>query len=108
MNKKKKNNIIIKLLGGLFVIYIALFIASSSGYYESKIKDKVMVTEDKIKEFEEKVQNGEEIDITAFLNNERIDYSSTMSDLGDNITSGIESFVLDTSKFLGKIFKSLF
>ena len=67
---------ILKILGFLFIIYIALFIANMSGYYESKIRDQVIVTEEGIKEFEEKIQNGEEIDITSFLNNEREDYSS--------------------------------
>ena len=71
MNKKKKNNIILKILGVLFVIYMALFIANLSGYYESKIRENVIVTEEGIKEFENAVQNNESIDVTSFLKNER-------------------------------------
>lgn len=108
MNKKKKGKLIIKILGGLFLIFIALFIANISGYYESKIRDNVIVTEAGIKEFEEKVQNGEEIDITNFLNNERVDYSSNMSNLGDSITNSIESVLTDGMGFFVDIFKSLF
>ena len=67
MGKKKHSNPVLKILGVLFVIFMALYIASTSGYYESKIRDKVVITEEGIKEFESKVQNGEDIDITSFL-----------------------------------------
>lgn len=106
--KKKKLHPILKILICLFIVYIALFIANISGYYEGKIKDEVIVTEEGIREFEEKVQNGEEIDITAFLKNDRVDYSSSMSNLGDNLTSGIEVFITDGMKFVSDVVKSLF
>ena len=79
-----------------------------SGYYESKIRDRVIVTEEGIKEFEEKIKNGEEVDITSFLNNEREDYSSKFSNLGDKVTGGVEKVVTEGAKYVGKIFKSLF
>ena len=106
--KKKKLHPILKILICLFIVYIALFIANISGYYEGKIRDEVIVTEEGIREFEEKVQNGEEIDITAFLKNDRVDYSSSMSNLGDNLTSGIEVFITDSMKFVSDVVKSLF
>lgn len=105
---KKKNNIFMKILGVLFIVFIALYIANISGYYESKIRDSVVITEEGIKEFEEKVQNGEEIDITSFLNDERIDYSSKMSNLGDRVTEGLESTLVNGMGFITDILKSLF
>lgn len=105
---KKKGNIILKILGILFVIYMGLFIANMSGYYESKIRDKVVVTDEGIKEFERKVQNGEEVDVTSFLNNERVDYSNTMSNFGDNLTNRIENVVSNGMKVFADIIKSLF
>ena len=106
--KKKKNNPFLKILGILFVIFMALYIANMSGYYESKIRDRVIITEEGIKEFEEKVQNGDEIDITSFLNSERIDYSSSMSNLGDGVTESIENIVANGMDFVSDILKSLF
>lgn len=106
--KKKKNNPFLKILGILFVIFMALYIANMSGYYESKIRDRVIITEEGIKEFEEKVQNGDEIDITSFLNSERIDYSSSMSNLGDGVTESIENIVANGMDFVSGILKSLF
>lgn len=108
MGKKKKGNIVLKLLGVLFVLFMALFIANMSGYYESKIRDQVAVTEEGIKEFEEKVKNGEEIDITSFLQTEQEDYSNNISDLGEGLTEGIEGFVSGGMHIVGDIFKSLF
>ena len=87
---------------------MGLFIANMSGYYESKIRDKVIVTEEGIKEFEEKVQNGEDIDITSFLNTEKEDYSSVASNLGDNLTAGIENVVSNSINIVTDVLKSLF
>ena len=105
---KKKNNIFLKILGMLFIIFMGLYIANLSGYYESKIRDKVIVTDEGIKEFEMRVKNGEEVDVTSFLNNKREDYSSSMSNLGDKFTSSLESLVEEGSKVVESIIKSLF
>ena len=108
MENKKKNNIVLKIIAVFFIIYIALFIANLSGYYESKIRDSTIATEESIKEFEIKVQNGEEVDITSYLKSEREDYSSKMSNLGDNLTNNIELFVFKSAGIFTNIFKSLF
>ena len=105
---KKKKNLPLKVLGLLFIVFMALYIASTSGYYESKIRDKVVLTEEGIKEFERRVQNGEDVDISSFLNQKRPDYSSYMSTLGDNLTSGIEVLVYDGARFVKDIINSLF
>lgn len=108
MGKKKKENIFLKILGCLFVLFIALFIANMSGYYEGKIREEVSVTEEGIKAFEEAIKKGENIDITSFLNNSKVDYSSKMSNLGDNLTYGLENFVSKGMGFVVDILKSLF
>lgn len=108
MGKKKKGSIFLKILGFLFVIFMALFIANMSGYYESKVRDHVNITEDGIKEFEEKVQKGEKIDITSFLNTEREDYSNKISILGDTLTSGLEGVISGGVDIISDVLKSLF
>ena len=106
--EKKSNHIILKLLRVLFILYISLFIANLSGYYESKMRDNTITTEEGIREFESKVQNGEEIDLTSFLKNERVDYSNKISNLGDNLTYNIEHIVVKSLGIFTDIFKSLF
>ena len=43
--EKKKTNWFIKLLTILFIIFMGLFIASESGYYEAKLSEKVVLTD---------------------------------------------------------------
>lgn len=105
---KKKSNIFFKIMMILFIIFMGLFIANISGYYESKIHDKVVMTEEGIKAFETKISNGEEIDIKSFLNNTRVDYSSKMSNLGDDLTNSFGNLVDKSAKVFADIFKSLF
>ena len=106
--KKKKVNGFLKLLLVLFIIFIALYIANISGYYESKISERVVITENAIKEFESKVQNGEEVDVVSFLENQKEDYSNMVSNLGENVTSGLENIVSGGFGFVLEIIKSLF
>ncbi len=108
MDKKKKSNIILKLLGVLFIIYIGLFIANISGYYESKIRSEVTMTENGIKEFENKVKNGEEIDVSSFLKKERVDYSNRFSNLGDTVTVGTLNTLQKVMYVFTDVLKSLF
>ena len=105
---KKKSNIFLKILFVLIIIFMGLYIANISGYYEARIHDKVIVTEKGIREFEEKIEKNEEIDIESFLNNERVDYSSRMSNLGDNMTSSLEGVIEKGAKIIRDILKSLF
>lgn len=108
MVKKKKHNLFLNILSIFFIIFMGLFIANISGYNESRIKNKTIVTENAIEEFETRVKNGEEIDITSFLKNESVDYSNKFSRLGDNLTSNIENVVVGGVNFFTNILKSLF
>ena len=108
MPKKKKIHPILKILFVFFIIYIALYIASSSGYYETRIRNKVTITDNNIKDFEEKIKNGEEINLDSYLTNDIIDYSNSVSKMGDKLTNGVEIFVFKGSKLVGDIIKSLF
>lgn len=105
---KKKKNSILKIFGVFFLLFMALYIANLSGYYESKIRDRVVITEEGIKEFEEKVSNGEEINMSSFLELDKKDYSSKMSNFGENITSGIQKIVEGSYDLFSDILKSLF
>lgn len=105
---KKNNNICLKILGSFFIIFMALYIANQSGYYESKIKDNTIMTDKEIKDFELKVKNGEKIDLSSYMKNNRVDYSSKVSRLGDNITSKLEGFISESAKYVSKVIKTLF
>lgn len=77
-----------------FIMFLVLYFAQSFGYYENINEKKAMVTEEKIKEFEEDVKNGEKIDVNNYVVNIKKDYSNKLS-----------SFGLYTSKKFAKYFK---
>ncbi len=88
----------------LLVTFIALTIALESGYYETKISQKVTLTAEKIAEFEKDVANGQAVDIKDYLNSEYVDYSSKASDMGVKISHNIEGFM---TKGISKVFRFL-
>ena len=59
----KKVNPFFKILFVFFLIFIALYIALESGYYDVKMGRKATITEEKLKEFEQDVKDGKNIDL---------------------------------------------
>lgn len=92
----------------LVIVFIALYIALESGYYENKVSKKVAITESAITEFENDVKEGNEIDIKEYLQDDYIDYSSEASRMGVKVSGKIESFMTSGIekffKLLGKLF----
>lgn len=78
----------------LFFSFLVLYLACSNGYYEDINNKKAVLTEEKIKEFEEDVKNGKEIKVENYVVNLKKDYSNKISDFG-----------LFTSKTFAKYFK---
>ena len=91
-----------------FLIYLSLYIAYSSGYYEANISKHTIITQEKLEEFEQDVKNNKEIDIKDYIDKDKKDYSSKVSKIGSNISSSIDSFMdggmSDFFNFLGKLF----
>lgn len=91
----------------LFVIFISIFIASKSGYYEYENKNKKIFTEEKMKEFEEDVRLGKNIDIKKYLKSDEKDYTNKITKVGDIASSlisrGITKGLEGSFKFLEKM-----
>ncbi len=105
---KKKTNHFLQILGLLFLIFIGLFIASKSGYYESPLNDKVVLTDKQIAKFEKDVINGEVVDLNSYLLEDRKDYANKFTKAGDKFTDLMESFFNDGLKGAFKVLKTLF
>ena len=106
MEEKKKNNLFLKVLLILFLIYISLYIMNNLGYYNIASKNKI-ITEEKIKEFEADVRNGKSIDIKEYVR-DTTNYKNTYSNLGYNISIGIDNVLNKEKKKEDKILKKLF
>ena len=88
----------------ILIIFICSYYISNSGYYEYHMQSKTILTNEKIKEFEEDVKNNENIDIKTYLNNEELDYSNKITNLMYNISNSGNKI---TRKCIQALFKKL-
>ena len=108
MEKKKKPNLFLIILFLLFMFYISLEIASSSGYYDNMTTKKAILTEENIKEFENDVKNNREIDLKKYTENSQKDYRGFASNMGESFSNFVEKLMTEELGKMGKTLKKLF
>ena len=87
MQKKTKPNWFFRVLALLFVLYISLSIAMETGYYEAKLNEKTMLTEESIRKFENDVREGKEVDINDYVVEKNRDFSNGATKIGVFLSS---------------------
>ena len=103
MNKK-----LVKLISIIIIIiFIASYMIAESGYYEYTMQRRTIITNEKIKEFEEDVKNNKEIDLKNYLDKEEIDYSNKITTLVYNISENSNKLARKTIKYIFKKLGSL-
>ena len=103
MNKK-----IVKLISIIIIlIFIASYMIAESGYYEYTMQRKTIVTNEKIKEFEEDVKNNKEIDLKNYLDKDDMNYSNKITTLVYNISDNSNKLARKTIKYIFKKIGSL-
>ena len=105
---KKKKNYFYILFVVLFIIFICLYLMNISGYYDVS-RSNMMLTEEKIKEFERDVAKGEYVDLNDYFEDRKLDYDNNFSNISLKISDGIDTFLnrglKGTLKALEKLFK---
>ena len=76
-----------------FIVFLFIFISSTSGYYEYSNNKKTVFTEDKIKQFEKDVAEGKNVNINDYLQTESKDYTNNITNMGDWVSEFINSSV---------------
>ena len=99
----KKNGIKFVLII-ILLIYISAYYVASSGYYEYHLQEKTVLTNEKIKEFEEDIKNNQDIDVKNYLDYEEIDYTNKLTNLVYNFSDKSNQI---TRKIIKSIFKKL-
>lgn len=98
MNKKS----IFKLLFFIsFTSFVIAYVIGTTGYYEYELSNKRILTEEKMKEFEQEVANGEEIDLKDYTVNTHRDYTN-------KFTKGVTNTSLTLNKYLKKMIEKAF
>ena len=57
------------------------------------ISRKSKITEEKLQEFEHDVKENKEIDIKDYVNNDYVDYSSSISKIGSKLSTSVDNFL---------------
>jgi hypothetical protein len=97
MNNEKSKKIASKIFWKFFLMlligFTALYISEATGYYEFEQYNKKILTEEKIKQFEEDVSNGKNIDINDYVISNETNYESKISKIGNKISKKVEKTV---------------
>ena len=80
----------------LLVIFLTLYFSQLTGYYEYQNYQKMIMTEEQIKQFEQDVKDGKEVDINDYVVNIKRSYDNSFSNLGATISNVISSTVKKT------------
>lgn len=108
MKKKKKSRYFFRSLFVLFIIFIALIIAYESGYYETKAKNRAVLTKEAMEQFEEDVKNGAVVDLNDYLEEEYTDYSNGVTKIGNKISNGVSEVMTKGISGVFDVLKGLF
>ena len=79
----------------LFALFVSLYFASSTGYYEYQNKEKTKFTEEKMKEFEKDLKEGKKVDITNYLVTDTSNYNNKVTELGLTISDIVNNGILN-------------
>lgn len=97
----KKESIFKFILLCFIICFLVILFAGKTGYYEKKLRDNSILTEEQIKKFEEDLKNGKSVDISNYVINENKDYTT-------KLTSDVYSVSLKLEKTIDKIVKFIF
>ena len=98
MNNNTKAFYIIVLI--LFIIFLIIFLSSSKGYYEYSNSQKKTITDKKIKQFEEDIKNGKDVNINDYYKVETKNYNNNITRIGDDMNLFINksiNYMLESS-----------
>ncbi len=84
----------------LFLIFIALYYSSNSGLIDYQARNKTVLTEEKIKQFEEDVKNNVEIDLKKYVEEKEEKYDNNLSKTTLKVSNTIGQTVQTALNFL--------
>lgn len=91
--KKLCNKIFGRLFLGLLIAFMAIFLSSKTGYYDFELHNRTVLTEEKIKEFEQDVKDGKEINIKNYVISTTPNYQNKVSLLGNKVSTSFENLI---------------
>ena len=77
----------------LFIIFVTLFFASYTGYYDYENRKTKILTEQQMQKFEEDVKNGVNLDLENYIVKPTKDYQSVLSKFGSKTSKTVSTIV---------------
>lgn len=91
--KKLCNKIFWKIFLALLISFCALYVSVATGYYEFEQHKKVVLTNEKIEEFEQDLKAGKKINVKKYLDEKEENYENAFSNAGIAFSNIIEECV---------------
>lgn len=107
-NSKEAWIIFRRIITVLFIIFLINYYQVESGNYKNSTTQRTVLTEEKIREFEEDVKNGKFVDIKNYTETDTVDTTTTTSNVGYKIGEGIDKIVNEKADGIIKIIKKYF
>lgn len=91
----------------LLITFLALYVSQSTGYYNYEQHKKMVLTEEKIKQFEKDVKQGKNLDLESYLDSPVKNYQNKVSSFGYQLSYNIGKYtkfgIQKTFGFLNKV-----
>lgn len=88
----------------MFVCFLALYIVGLTGYFDYKQHEKMLLTKENMKLFEQDIKEGKQVDLKDYMLDEEYDYNNNVSRLGMDLSNNIQKY---TKIVLGGIFEAV-
>lgn len=85
----------------LIVSFLGLYFAYSNGYYERSLNNKVLLTNEKIEQFEKDLKNNKNISLNDYIKEEK-SYATKTSNMSLKISTKLENILTGGIKFIFK------
>ena len=89
----------------LLFIFACSYFVETSGYYEYNLSHKRNLTERQIREFENDVKMGKDIDINSYLEETSVDYSNKLTKVTTDINLKLNRYLKNIIKSSLKVFE---
>ena len=86
----------------LFIMFIGLYFSSQAGLIDYQARNKTLMTEEAIKEFESDIKKGKNVDIKKYIEDSNRKYNNGLSKATLKVSNGIGKCVDGILKFFFK------
>ena len=90
----------------IFLFFLFTYIIGSSGFYEYKLNEKKILTEEKIEQFENDLNNGVNIDINNYIEDGNKNYDNIFTKINRDISNYINKGFEVTFEYLFRYINS--